>query len=360
MELQRLELVAFRNWTEGVFEPSPDGMTAIVGDNGSGKTSLLEAIGWLATLKSFRGVGTGELVQHHADQAVLRANLKKETRAFLVEALLPRSGRVKVQMNKQTVRRARDADEYLRVSVFTPDDLELIKGGPGMRREYLDDALSSLDLRHDARRTDLERVLRQRNTFLTQSGPRVRTEDLLTLDVWDTKLVELGTAHAEARLQLVRNLSPLVQTAYQELTPADPRVSVHITYDAAWMEDGLATALDKARDTDLRRGVTTVGPHRDELVVELAGLPARTQASQGQQRGLALALRLAAHRLVGLEIGSPPLLLLDDVFSELDPTRAEALLHALPAGQTLLTTAGHLPDGADPARIVRIVNGAVA
>jgi DNA replication and repair protein RecF len=360
MELQRLEIVAFRNWTEGVFEPSADGMTAIVGDNGSGKTSLLEAIGWLAMLKSFRGVTTSELVNHDAQQAVLRANLKKETRSFLVEALLPRTGRVKVQMNKQTVKRARDADEYLRVSVFTPDDLELIKGGPSMRREYLDDALSSLNARHDSRRTDLERVLRQRNTFLTQTGPRARAEDLVTLDVWDTKLIELGTAHAKARLQLVTDLAPLVETAYRELTPANPNVSVRITYEAAWMEDGLAIALDKARDSDLRRGVTTVGPHRDELFVELDGLPARTQSSQGQQRGLALALRLAAHRLVGLEIGSPPLLLLDDVFSELDPTRAEALLHALPVGQTLLTTAGHLPDGADPARIVRIVDGAVS
>ncbi|MEZ5144481.1 MAG: DNA replication/repair protein RecF [Acidimicrobiales bacterium] len=357
MQLRRLWLRDFRSYAEAEVPFGP-GLTAIVGANGEGKTNLLEAIAYLATLGSFRGAPTEALVRTGATEAVVRAEGEREGRQVLVEAEVAAGGRGRVQVNKQRLRRARDLLGYVRVTVFSPDDLELVKGGPEQRRRYLDATLVALHPRHDAVQRDLERILRQRNALLRQAGGRLTAEVETTLDVWDDKLATTGAALAHARQALVDDLGPLLAAAYVQVARRDTPVTA--TYRGAWQEAGLATALADARRDDLRRGVTTVGPHRDELGLRIDGLPARTHASQGEQRSLAWALRLASHLLVRDAVGSAPVLLLDDVFSELDPGRSQGLLDGLPAGQTVLTTAGGLPADAAPDVVVRVGAGQVA
>jgi DNA replication and repair protein RecF len=299
------------------------------------------------------------LVRTGAPFAVVRALGEREGRELLLEAQLQPNGRNRVQVNRQPLRRARDLLGSLRATVFTPDDLEMVKGGPGERRRFLDDVLVALHPRNDALRGEVERVIRQRNALLKQSGGRLDESAAFTLDVWDTKLAEAGTALAEARRGLLGRLEPVLGATYDALArrPAD----VTAVYEAPWRDgpDGLAGALRRARADDVRRGVCTVGPHRDEVALSIGDRPARTHASQGEQRSLALALRLAAHRVVTDETGAPPVLLLDDVFSELDPDRSAALLANLPAGQTLLTSASGLPPDAHPELTLRVRAGEI-
>ena len=363
MRLQRLWLTDFRNYDHAELEPAP-GLTAVVGDNGEGKSNLLEAVAWLASLTSFRGASNDALVRVGASEAVVRAEVVDDAgsghgagRIVLLEAVLRSGGRDQVLVNRQRLRRVRDLLGSVRVTVFSPDDLAVVKGGPGGRRRFLDDALVALAVKNDALRVDLDRVLRQRGTLLRQSGGRATPEVSATLDVWDAKLAELGEATGRAREALVTRLGPLVADAYDRVAATTARVS--LTYDPAWRRvgGGLAAALDAGRGEDLRRGVSTVGPHRDELEIEVGGLPARTHASQGEQRSVALALRLATHAVVSDVTGSSPILLLDDVFSELDPDRSHALVANLPAGQTLLTTAGPLPEGVTPGLVIRVRGG---
>jgi DNA replication and repair protein RecF len=333
------------------------GLTAIVGDNGQGKTNLLEAIGYLASLGSFRGAPTDALIRSGAERAVVRAEAEREGRELLLEAEILANGRNRTQLNRQPLRRSRDLLGALRVTVFSPDDLALVKGGPGERRALLDETLVSLHPRHDQARSDLDRVLRQRGALLKQAGGRLTAEIELTLDVFDAKLTQAGEAMARARRDLVAAMAPRLTDAYRRVAHEEAEVTA--VYDPPWMEGGLAAALAAARKDDIRRGVSTVGPHRDELEVTLAGLPARTHASQGEQRSLALALRLATHQAVMDETGTPPVLLLDDVFSELDPDRSAALLRTLPPGQAILTTASGLPPGASPGLVVHVRDGVV-
>jgi DNA replication and repair protein RecF len=234
----------------------------------------------------------------------------------------------------------------------------LVKGGPGERRRYLDDALVALHPKNDALRSELERVLRQRNTLLRQLGGRLTPDGASTLDVWDAKLVEVGEALAKAREELVAMLEPALTRAFANIAGHDMAVWAH--YEAPWREKGLAAALTLARGDELRRGISLVGPQRDELVLQLEGRPARTHASQGEQRALSLAMRLAAHQVIAAAVGEPPVLLLDDVFSELDPVRSEALVAHLPPGQALLTTAHALPPGAPPDLVLRVRKGELA
>jgi DNA replication and repair protein RecF len=273
-----------------------------------------------------------------------------------VEAELTRTGRDRVLVNKSPLRRSRELLGTVRTTVFSPDDLALVKGGPGERRRFLDDLLVACAPRHAATRADLERVLRQRGALLRSAGGRATPDVVTTLDVWDAKLTEMGEALGQARARLVERLVPLVASAHGAVA-GEAAGEVGLLYAPAWRETGLAAALAAARTEDLRRAVTTVGPHRDDLDVSLDGRPARTHASQGEQRSLALALRLAGHHLVAEVTGAWPVLLLDDVFSELDATRAAALLEALPSGQALLTTAVALPGGAMPELVVRVREG---
>ena len=356
MRLARLWLTDFRSYASADISFAP-GLTALLGANGEGKTNVMEAIGYLATLSSFRGAPNDALVRSGASSAVIRAEGEREGRQLLIEAELASTGRGRVQVNKQKLARTRDLLGALRVSVFSPDDLELVKGGPAGRRHYLDDALVARRPAFDSLRSDLEKILKQRNALLKQAGGRLTPDIESTLSVWDAKLIETGEALAQARDDLVTELAPALNLAYEQV--AGRSVPVTTTYDAPWRELGLAAALEAARRDELRRGVSLVGPHRDDLVLHLDGLPSRTHASQGEQRSLALALRLAAHRVVADATGSSPILLLDDVFSELDPDRSAALLAHLPPGQTVLSSAAGLPPGAMPELVLRVSGASV-
>lgn len=354
MRVRSLWLQDFRSYASVEVKLS-ESFTAVVGHNGAGKTNLLEGLAWLASLSSFRRAPVEAMVRQGAATAVIRAEAEREGRNLLIEAELSRGGRNRVQVNRQPLRRARDLLGALRVTVFTPDDLVVVKGGPGERRGFLDDALVALQPRHDALRLDLEKVLRQRSTLLKQSGGSLDESAAFTLDVWDTKMAEAGDALGRARVDLLQRMGPVLSETYDALarSPAE----VEASYQSAWLDRGLAAALADARADDVRRGVCTVGPHRDDVALSIGGMPARTHASQGEQRTLALALRLAVHRVVADATGSSPVLLLDDVFSELDPDRSAALLDNLPEGQVLLTTAGVLPEGATPDTVLRITDG---
>lgn len=356
MIISHLELIDFRNYVEGTFELT-SGITAVIGDNGQGKTNLAEALAFLATLSSFRSVPGDALVRVGATTAIVRATVVDDDRESLIEIELASVGRNRVQVNRQRLQRVRDLLGTVRVTVFSPDDLTLVKGSPGERRGFLDDTLVALAVKYDQVRLDVDRIVRQRNTLLKQAGGRMNDEIAATLDVWDAKFAEIGDQFGYARATLVARLAPMVQEAYEQL--AGTPIAIDLHYEPAWRSVGLAAALAHARVPDVRRGVSTVGPHRDELTLSIAGLPSRTHASQGEQRTLALALRLAAHRLVTERTGSAPVLVLDDVLSELDDHRATALLEHLPAGQVIITTASELPPAARADRILRIEHGRV-
>ncbi len=353
MQITRLWLADFRSYHELELDLSL-GLTAIVGPNGVGKTNLLEALSLLATLKSFRGAPVDSLVRRGADRGFVRAEGLRDDREVLIELELAK-GRTRAQVNRQRLRRARDLLGAVRVSVFAPDDLALIKEGPSQRRTFLDDVLVALDPAADSLQSELDRVLRQRNALLRQSHGRLDEASALTLDVWDDKLASVGEELTRRRLDLVEAITPLASEAYEQL--AGRATEVTARYERSWDGPSFAQVLADGRDDDVRRGVTQRGPHRDELALALDGLAARVEASQGEQRTLALALRLSAHRLVTERIGEPPLLLLDDVLSELDPDRARALLAHLPPGQTVITSADELPPQARADRLLRLSPG---
>lgn len=336
-------------------QPS-EGLTVIRGPNGSGKTSLLEAVGYLGTLSSFRGAATADLVRAGATQAVLRGEFEAAGRRLLVETeLRPATGRNRTQVNRQALRRAAELQEQVPVLTFQPDDLLVVKGPPGARRDAIDDAVVSLWPRTAEERRRLAACLRQRNALLRQIGPghRMDADGRRSLDIWDDRLAAAAETWVELRRGAVRELQPRTERLFRELS-GEPTSPVGMSYEPSWLVAGLQAALIGARDEDLQRGVTTVGPHRDDLEWRLDRLPARTHASQGNQRCLSLALRLALHEAMTEAAGASPLLLLDDVFSELDPERQKRLLALLPAGQILLATAGEVPPAARPAQVLRV------
>jgi DNA replication and repair protein RecF len=357
MIVEHLELIDFRNYETGSFELH-SGTTLVIGDNGQGKTNLAEALAFLATLTSFRAAPTDALIRAGATTAVIRATVRHDDgRETLIEIELAAVGRNRVQVNRQKLGRVRDLLGAVRVTVFSPDDLVLVKGSPGDRRRFLDDTLVALATKYDSIRLEIDRIVRQRNSLLKQAGGRLTDEISVTLDVWDAKFAEIADQFGYARATLVARLAPMVQEAYEQL--AGLPTPVELRYEPTWRAVGLAAALAEVRAVDVRRGVSTVGPHRDELQMSINGLPSRTHASQGEQRTLALALRLAGHRLVTERTGSAPVLVLDDVLSELDDHRATSLLGHLPAGQVIITTASELPPAAHADHVLRVVSGRV-
>jgi DNA replication and repair protein RecF len=325
------------------WEPDP-GVNLLIGPNGAGKTNLLEAIAYLATLKSFRSVPDGALIADRTNSAVIRAGLVGEERERLIEIEIPRQGARRTQVDKSRLRRTADLLGVLRVVAFLPEDLDLIKRGPAYRRELLDDIAVQLWPAAHLDQAEYDRAVRQRNAFLKQGD-----QDESTLSVWDSRLALAGGRVLARRSRVVETLSPMLQQSYAEIAHTETRAA--FTYGTSWpgvldqasaAEFGtrLAEALEHSRRVDYERRMTTVGPHRDEPGFSIDGHEARVHGSQGEQRTMALAVRLAAHRAVASAVGESPVLLLDDVFSELDPGRAKALANALPADtQTIITSA---------------------
>jgi DNA replication and repair protein RecF len=331
----------------------------------------LEAAAWTATGASFRGVPDSALVRAGSETAIVRAQVTDGARTQLLEAEIRASGRNRVRLNRHPLARARDRRELMRVTVFAPDDLQLVKGGPAERRGYLDGLLNAVAPRYESVISDYDRVLRQRNALLKQH--RERDPDVeSTLRVFDAQLARAGAELGRGRFRMLDRLTPLVTGAYAELA-GHTRV-IDAAYEAEWADAGvfaaagdsappleaaLLDALMSRRRAETERRVTLAGPHRDEWRLRVGGLEARTHASQGEQRTLALALRLAAQRTVAAAIDDEPVLLHDDVFSEHDDERGNALVARLTGAQTLVPTAGSLPAAVEPATRLRIADGRV-
>jgi len=351
--LHRLELTEFRPFASAVLTPDPEGTTILVGPNGTGKTSLLEAVAYLGLGRSLRGSPREAMIRNGAERSILRAELVDDGRPILVEAELARTGRSRLQVNRQIVRSRRDMAEAVPVSTFCPDDMGVVQGGPSGRRDLLDDALALLDPTAGSVIAAVDKTVTQRNALLRQSGGRLTDDIATTLDVWDDRLAAAGDELVALRRRLLDDLAAPIDHAYRALAGTEAAGVATASYEAT-APDGMAASLLATRAEDLRRGVTTTGPHRDDVALVLAGRDARNQASQGEQRTFALSLRLAVHLAAAERHGTPPILILDDVFSELDPGRGRRLVAELPAGQTLVSTAAPLPDGIAPAMVVDV------
>jgi DNA replication and repair protein RecF len=351
--VQRLQLRDFRSYTEVELEFG-SGLTVVTGENGAGKTNLLEAIGYLSLSRSFRGAPTEALTRLGSDRSVVRADAQVRGRSLLLEAEIVPQGRSRMLVNKQP-RRPSSVSDTFAVTVFSPDDLVIIKGGPAERRNVVDQLLSGLHPRNGGLIRDVDKILRQRNALLKQCGGRISSDVGFTLDVWDDKLASVGDALVRARRTLVDELEPFVQSAYNDIADRPNRLS--LVYRGSFDVGFLADALAAGRSDDVRRGLSLIGPHRDDIEIGIEGRPSRTHASQGEQRTLALALQLGGHRLLAERLDATPILLLDDVFSELDPIRSDALVRNLPPGQALLATAGVIPPSAQVEDLIEVARG---
>ena len=348
MRLERLEVIDFRNHDGAVME-LPGGVSVLAGPNGVGKTNLLEAIGYLATLGSHRVGQDASLVRACAGSALIRAAVLRAGRRLMVDVELRPGSGVRGRVNGAPVPRARDLLGVVRATVFAPEDLGLVRGDPEERRRFLDTLATQRLPRYHGSRQDYDRILRQRNTLLRSAAGRLPATALATLEVWDEKLASAGAELWAERLRLVAALTPRIERAYRRLADQDDAVDVAYVSSVAGAAEPdpdpakLARALrerlvaDRAREVE--RGITLSGPHRDDLTLSLRELPARTHASHGEAWSLALALRLGSHWLLTDE-GEEPVLLLDDVFAELDRGRRQRVAEvALAAEQTVMTAA---------------------
>ncbi len=343
MRLAWLELAGFRTYEQLRWDPDP-GVNVLVGPNAIGKTNVLEAAGYLASLRSFRGVPDAALIQTGAAQAVIRGEIDRGGSEALIEVELPAEGRRRAQVNRQRLGRMADLLGHVRTVAFLPDDLDLVKRGPAYRRDLLDGVAVQIWPGAHADQQEYDKALRQRNSLLRQMG---RDVDQVSLAVWDERVSQAGAKVMVRRRATLDAIATTVTEMYRQLANTELEVTIDLrtTWNAEGAEgedlwrDRLAQALGEARRADMERRVTTVGPHRDDPALLLDDRDARTHASQGEQRTLTLSLRLASHQAIERAVGEPPILLLDDVFSELDLARAGALAEALPAAQTLITTA---------------------
>ena len=354
MGLTRLDLQDFRIFREARFQPDLEGTTVLLGPNGTGKTTVLEAISYLASARSFRGATKEVLVRQHEATAYLHGTISRHSRDTIIDAAIHRTGPGKMLINKEPVQTKSDLAQAFTVTTFTPDDILVVRGGPSGRRDLLDDALAVLSPAAGQLIETVERILRQRGALLKQAKGKLTSEIESTLEIWDERLSVAGTQLISLRTQLIADLEPEVAAAYVALATEETNSqSASLAYTPSFPGD-LREALLRARPDDVRRAQTTVGPHRDDLLMLVNGRDARTQASQGEQRCLALSVRLAVHQFVTRHHGRPPTLLLDDVFSELDPDRARRLVAALPLGQTIISSAVPLPRDVQAATVIDV------
>jgi len=352
-----LSLTDFRSWPQLDLELAP-GPTALVGSNGQGKTNVVEALMYVATLGSHRVSSDAPLVRQGAERAIVRARVERDERSTLVELELNPGKANRARINRGAVPRAREVLGILRTVLFAPEDLALVKGDPSDRRRFLDDLLVLRAPRLAGVRADYERVLKQRNALLKTAflAKRSGGADMRTLDVWDSHLAQTGSELLAARLALVDDLLPLAQVAYREVSKGQGelglayRSSLGEALPAAPDREVLAAALlselAKVRQQEVERGVSLVGPHRDELVLTLGTLPVKGYASHGESWSVALALRLASYELLKAD-GGEPVLVLDDVFAELDTGRRERLATLVEGADQVIVTAavpGDVPE----------------
>lgn len=340
MQLEWIELSNFRSYPSLELQPDPH-TNLLVGPNGAGKTNLLEAIAYLSALRSFRRSPDEALIAVGADDAVVRGGVKGPASTHSLEVLLSRSSRRTVLLDGKRPKRNAELRTRLRCVTFLPDDLELVKGSAGYRRDVLDDLAAQRRPAAAADQADFSRALKQRNALLRQAGPQA-DEDALA--GFEEPLALAGARVVTHRWRAAEAMTPFLQAAYAALGPE----SVHWAYESTWAAPGashddlveaLAEALAVRRRRDMERRLTTVGPQRDEPRVLLDERDSRTHASQGEQRSVVLALRLASFDVLAAEFDDPPVLLLDDVFSELDADRAAAVVGRLPGAQAFLTSA---------------------
>lgn len=340
MRLDWIELQGFRSYPQLEFQPAA-GVNLLMGANGAGKTNLLEAIAYLSALRSFRKAPDDALIATGAEEAVVRGAVAGPVSEHTIEVMLSRSTRRKVLLDGKRPARNAELRARLRCVTFLPDDLELIKGSAGQRRDLLDDLSAQLRPTAAADQADFERALRQRNALLRNEGSLA---DIDALASFEQAIAASGAKVVSHRLATAQALTPFLQSAYGALGPDTVRWS----YESSWADpaaaepelaDALLAALAERRRRDMERRLTTTGPQRDEPRLFLDDRDARTHASQGEQRSLVLALRLAAFDLLSNEFDDPPVLLLDDVFSELDSVRAQAVIERLPGAQAFLSSA---------------------
>ncbi|TDE98743.1 DNA replication/repair protein RecF [Occultella glacieicola] len=391
MYVSDLALTDFRSYAQVVvaFEP---GITALVGPNGQGKTNLVESLGYLATFTSHRVASDAALVRRGSSRAVIQAKVVRSGRPATLELELVAGKANRARINRSALPRARDLLGRLRTVVFAPEDLALVKGDPDGRRRFLDELLVLLSPKLAGVRSDYERVIKQRNALLKSAGTSRRAgsgPDLRTLDVWDEKAATAGAQLIAARVTAVRGLRPHVESAYERVSSAQSaaelgyRSSLEQTMsdgdrapgaavtaeesltNAHLVQARLLDAMSRLRPKEIERGVSLVGPHRDDLELQLGGLPARGYASHGESWSLALALRLASYELLradtDFESDGEPVLILDDVFAELDNRRRARLADLVAdAEQVLITSAvaEDVPEGLAGARY-DVMDGAV-
>ncbi len=353
MFVDHLQLADFRSYV-GVDVALTDGVTTFVGANGQGKTNLVEAIEYLSTLSSHRVAADLPLVRAGCERAVVRARVqagRDDTRKLQLEVEITPGKANRAQLNRSPLRRARELVGVLRTVVFSPEDLAVVKGDPSERRRFLDELLVTRWPRMAGVRADYDRVLRQRNTLLKSLSGRSRggapaAEAASTLEVWDTHLARAGGELLAARLTTLADLGPPTAKAYADIAPtnndatAEYRSSVELDGAASREElaEVLVAAMRERRPDEIQRGISLVGPHRDDIALALGVLPAKGYASHGESWSLALALRLGSFSLLRAD-GIEPVLVLDDVFAELDVTRRQRLAGGVSAAEQVLITA---------------------
>ena len=358
MHLSHLSLVDFRSYAGLELELEP-GVCVLVGPNGHGKTNVVEAVGYLATHGSHRVAQDTPLVRIGAQRAVIRAAVHNEDRSVLLELEINPGKANRARVNRNPATKPRDALGYLRTVLFAPEDLALVKGDPAIRRQFLDELLVARAPRFAAVRADYERALKQRNALLRSAAQMRRANrgaavDMSTLDLWDGHLATAGAQLLAARLELVQSLNPLVGKGYGVIAGRDsvlleyrPSFELSTTpgspVDESALREALIAALEAGRKDEIERGMTLVGPHRDELALLLdhghGPVPAKSYASHGESWSFALSAKLAAFELLRAE-AMEPVLILDDVFAELDSSRRAQLARvAVGAEQVLITAA---------------------
>jgi DNA replication and repair protein RecF len=358
--VRHLSLTDFRSYpsAELALEPGP---AVLVGPNGQGKTNLVEAIAYVATLGSHRVATDAPLVRAGAARAVVRAAVVRAERELLVELEIQPGKANRARLNRSPVSRPREVLGALRTVLFAPEDLALVRGDPSERRRFADELLTARSPRYAGVRADYERVLKQRNALLKTAAFARRSKsssgDLRTLDVWDGHLAELGAELLAGRLDALAALTPYVEKAYDAVSAGkggariryklshedEARPPGELPTDRSVLTAQLLDALAKVRPSEVERGVTLVGPHRDDLVLHLGDLPAKGYASHGESWSYALALRLASYDLLTAD-GGEPVLILDDVFAELDSQRRERLGELVGGAEQVLVTAAVAQD----------------